>query len=57
MANMSQRAAQMLQEDLEARGPIRVSQVETEQKTILQIVRRLADSGEIALGGGDDSYV
>jgi len=57
MANMSQRAAQMLQEDLEARGPIRVSQVEAEQKTILQIVRRLADSGEIALGGGDDSYV
>ncbi len=57
MANMSQRAAQMLQEDLEARGPIRVSQVENEQKAILQVVRRLADSGEIVLGGGDDSYV
>ncbi|MBZ9556977.1 MULTISPECIES: flagellar motor switch protein FliG [Modicisalibacter] len=57
MANMSQRAAQMLQEDLEARGPIRVSQVEAEQKAILQVVRRLADSGEIVLGGGDDSYV
>lgn len=57
MTNMSQRAAQMLQEDLEARGPIRVSQVENEQKAILQVVRRLADSGEIVLGGGDDSYV
>ncbi|MCG7598644.1 flagellar motor switch protein FliG [Halomonas sp. McH1-25] len=57
MANMSQRAAQLLQEDLEARGPIRVSQVEAEQKSILQIVRRLADSGEIVIGGGDDSYV
>jgi len=57
MANMSQRAAQMLQEDLEARGPIRVSQVEAEQKAILQVVRRLADSGEIVLSGGDDTYV
>lgn len=57
MSNMSQRAAQLLQEDLEARGPIRISQVENEQKAILQIVRRLADSGEIVLGGGDDAYV
>lgn len=57
MSNMSQRAAQLLQEDLEARGPIRVSQVENEQKAILQVVRRLADSGEIVLGGGDDTYV
>ncbi|MCM2318442.1 flagellar motor switch protein FliG [Geopseudomonas sagittaria] len=57
LRNMSQRAAQLFREDLEARGPIRVSQVETEQKAILLIVRRLADSGEIVLGGGDDSYV
>ncbi|CAD5379327.1 flagellar motor switching and energizing component [Pseudomonas sp. OF001] len=57
LRNMSQRAAQLFREDLEARGPIRVSQVEAEQKAILQIVRRLADSGEIVLGGGDDSYV
>lgn len=57
MSNMSQRAAQLLQEDLEARGPIRISQVENEQKAILQVVRRLADSGEIMLGGGDDAYV
>ncbi|QFU00133.1 Flagellar motor switch protein FliG [Halomonas sp. THAF5a] len=57
MRNMSQRAADLLREDMEARGPIRVSQVETEQKTILQVVRRLADGGEIVLSGGDDTYV
>lgn len=57
LSNMSQRAAQMLREDLEARGPMRLSQVESEQKAILQIVRRLADNGDIVLGGGDDSYV
>nr|WP_299239842.1 flagellar motor switch protein FliG [uncultured Halomonas sp.] len=56
-SNMSQRAAQLLTEDLEARGPIRMSQVENEQKAILLVVRRLAESGEIVLGGGDDSYV
>jgi flagellar motor switch protein FliG len=42
---------------MEARGPIRVSQVEAEQKSILQVVRRLADSGDIVLSGGDDTYV
>lgn len=58
LKNMSQRAAEMLREDIEMRGPVRVSQVEAEQKSILLIVRRLADAGEIALGGkGDDSYV
>ena len=55
--NMSQRAAQLMLEDMENRGPVRLSQVENEQKTILAIVRRLADSGEIALTGGDDGYV
>lgn len=57
MRNMSQRAADLMREDMEARGPIRVSQVETEQKGILQVVRRLADGGEIVLTGGDDTYV
>lgn len=57
LRNMSQRAADLVREDMEARGPIRISQVETEQKAILQIVRRLADSGEIVLAGGDDEYV
>ncbi|MGM0535184.1 MAG: flagellar motor switch protein FliG [Pseudomonadota bacterium] len=57
MRNMSQRAADLMREDMEARGPIRVSQVEAEQKAILQVVRRLADGGEIVLTGGDDTYV
>ena len=56
--NMSQRAAEMLRDDLEAKGPVRVSEVEAEQKEILKIVRRLADEGQIVLGGkGDDAYV
>ena len=50
--NMSKRAAEMMLDDLEALGPIRVSEVETAQKEILSIARRLADSGEIMLGGG-----
>ncbi len=52
--NMSTRAAETLREDLEARGPVRVSEVEAEQKEMLKIVRRLADEGQIVLGGGGD---
>lgn len=56
--NMSTRAATALAEDLEARGPIRVSEVETEQKEMLKTVRRLVDEGQIQLpGGGDDQFV
>jgi flagellar motor switch protein FliG len=56
--NMSQRAAEMLREDLESRGPVRVSEVENEQKEILKIVRRLADEGQIVLGGaGGESMI
>jgi len=56
--NMSQRAGEMLKEDLEAKGPVRVSEVETQQKEILKIVRRLADEGQISLvGKGEESYV
>ncbi|QEL64389.1 flagellar motor switch protein [Oryzomicrobium terrae] len=56
--NMSQRAAEMLREDLEAKGPVRLSEVEAEQKEILKIVRRLADEGQIVMGGkGDDQFV
>jgi flagellar motor switch protein FliG len=58
LKNMSQRAAEALREDLEMRGPVRVSQVEAEQKNILMIVRRLTDAGEISAGGsGSDAYV
>jgi len=49
--NMSQRAAEMLREDLESKGPVRLSEVEGEQKEILKVVRRLADEGQIVLGG------
>ena len=56
--NMSSRAAETLREDLESRGPVKLSEVEGEQKEMLKIVRRLADEGQIVLGGGgDDEYV
>ncbi len=56
--NMSSRAAEMLREDLEAKGPVKLSEVEKEQKEILGVVRRLADEGQVAMGGkGDDAYV
>lgn len=53
-ANMSKRAAEMLRDDLEAKGPVKLSEVETAQKEILSIARRLADEGQISLGGGSD---
>jgi len=52
--NMSTRAAEGLREDLESRGPVRLSEVEAQQKEILKVVRRLSDEGQIVLGGGDD---
>ena len=56
--NMSTRAAETLREDLESRGPVRVAEVEAEQKEMLKIVRRLADEGQIVMaGGGDDDFV
>ena len=56
--NMSTRAAETLREDLESRGPVRLSEVEAEQKEMLKTVRRLADEGQIVLSaGGDDEFV
>jgi flagellar motor switch protein FliG len=52
MSNMSKRAAEMMADDLEAMPPVRISEVEAAQKEILSTARRLADSGEIMLGGG-----
>ena len=52
--NMSSRAAEMMKEDLEAKGPVKLSEVEAQQRKILQIVRRLADEGEIQLSGRGD---
>ena len=58
LKNMSKRAAETLREDLESRGPVRLSEVEAEQKEMLKIVRRLADEGQIVLGGGGgDDFV
>jgi flagellar motor switch protein FliG len=57
--NMSSRAAETMREDLESKGPVRLSEVEAEQREILKIVRRLADEGQIQLGGGggEDEFV
>src|SRR6478735_538450 len=58
LSNMSQRAAELLAEDLDSRGPVRVSEVETQQRRILQTVRNLAENGQIQLGGkAEDAYV
>lgn len=57
--NMSSRAAEMLRDDLESKGPVKLSEVEAEQKEILKIVRKLADEGQIVLAskGGDEGLV
>lgn len=58
LSNMSSRAAQMLREDMEASGPMRASKVEQEQRTILQLVRKLADDDKISLNNSsDDAYI
>ncbi len=51
LKNMSKRASEMLREDMEARGPVRLSDVETAQKEIIATARRLAEEGDIVLGG------
>ncbi len=56
--NMSKRASEMLRDDLEAAQPARLSDVEGAQKEILSVTRRLADAGEIMLGGsGGEEFV
>jgi flagellar motor switch protein FliG len=56
--NMSQRAAEMMREDLESKGPVRLSEVEAQQREILTVIRRLADEGQITLGAkGEEAYV
>ncbi len=58
-SNMSSRAADMMREDLEAKGPVRLKDVEAAQKEVLAVAQRLAEAGEIQLGGkgSDDEYV
>jgi len=55
--NMSKRAGEMLRDDLESKGPVRLSEVEEGQKEIIAVARRLTESGEISLGGGADEFV
>jgi flagellar motor switch protein FliG len=56
-SNMSQRAAEILVEDMEARGPVRLAEVEAAQKEILAIVRKMAESGEIQLSAKAETFV
>ena len=55
--NMSKRASEMLRDDLDAKGPVRVSEVEVAQREILSVARRMADEGQIALGKGGEEMV
>jgi len=57
LKNMSKRAGEMLRDDLESKGPVRVSEVEAAQKEILSVARRMSDAGEISLGGSGDDFV
>lgn len=57
LSNMSQRAAEMLKDDMESRGPVKLSEVEAAQKEILAITRKLADAGTVVIGGGSEAYV
>jgi flagellar motor switch protein FliG len=54
MDNMSERARGMFKDDMDARGPVRVADVEDAQKKIMRIARKLSDSGDLVLGGGED---
>jgi flagellar motor switch protein FliG len=57
LSNMSQRAAEMLKDDLESRGPVKLSEVETSQKLILKTVRKLAEDGRIILQNTGEEFV
>ena len=58
LANMSMRAAESLREDLDGRGPMRLSEVDAQQKEILKVVRRLVEEGQVTIGNSaEDSYV
>jgi flagellar motor switch protein FliG len=58
LRNLSQRAADMLREELELMGPVRVSDVEKAQQKITQVAKRLENEGKLMLGGkGENSFV
>jgi flagellar motor switch protein FliG len=56
-ANMSKRAADMMRDDLEVKGPVRLSEVDAAQKEVLAIARKLSDAGQLSLASGGDEYV
>ncbi len=56
-SNMSQRAGDMLRDDLSTQGPVRLADVEEAQKAILDVAKRLADEGQILIGSGGDDFV
>ncbi len=56
-SNMSSRAAEMVKEDMEVRGPVRLADVDAAQKEILAVARKLAESGDIQLGGSNEEFV
>ena len=55
--NMSSRAAELLKDDLDAKGPVKLSEVEESQRDILKIAHELAESGKIALSSKGDEFV
>jgi len=55
--NMSQRARVMFLDEMEAKGPVRITDVETAQKTIMRTARKLSDKGDIVLAGRGDDFV
>jgi len=55
--NMSKRAAELLRDDLEAKGPVRITEVEEAQKQIVATARKLADDGTIMIGSGGDDFL
>ena len=56
-ANMSKRAADMMRDDLEVKGPVRLSEVDAAQKEVLGIARKLSDAGQLSLAAGGDEFV
>jgi flagellar motor switch protein FliG len=57
LRNMSKRAAEILKDDMEARGPVKLTDVEAAHKEIVAIAQRLAEEGTISLGGKGGEFV
>ena len=55
--NMSARARVMFVDDMESKGPLRISEVEEAQKNVMRLARKLSDAGELVLAGGGDGFV